>query len=113
MRTAFAAKAAYKASSAASALEVERRDASASASKLRCDEGLGGKTQHLQWRVQSVHRGARRLRLETCSVWEKQAPFGEKHAPFLGNACSAFGMSWLRLVRNMLRFWETHAPLLG
>ena len=29
--------------------------------------------------------------------------FNKKHAPFLGNACSVFGMSTLRLVRNMLR----------
>ena len=41
------------------------RDAGVTASKLRCDEGLGGETQqgicylgvHLQWRVQPVHRG--------------------------------------------------------
>ena len=45
--------------------------------------------------------------------WDEQAPFGEKHAPFLGKACSVFGMSRLRLVRNMLRFWEKHAPFLG
>ena len=44
---------------------LERRDAGVTASKLRCDEGLGGETQqgigylgvHLQWRVQPVHRG--------------------------------------------------------
>ena len=44
----------------------ERRDAGVPASKLRCDEGLDGKTQqgvcylgvHLQWRVQPVHRAA-------------------------------------------------------
>ena len=44
---------------------LERRDACIPASKLRCDEGLGGETQqdisylgvHLQWPVQPVHRG--------------------------------------------------------
>ena len=44
---------------------MERRDAGVPASKLRCDEGLGGETQqgicyfgvYLQRRVQSVHRG--------------------------------------------------------
>ena len=42
---------------------LERRDAGVTASKLRCDEGLGGETQqgicyfgvYLQWK--SVHRG--------------------------------------------------------
>ena len=32
--------------------------------------------------------------------WDEQAPFGEKHAPFLGKACSVFGMSRLRLVKK-------------
>ena len=44
---------------------LERRDAGVPASKLRCDEGLGGETQqgicylgvYLQRRVQPVHRG--------------------------------------------------------
>ena len=44
---------------------LERRDAGTEASKLRCDEGLGGETQqgicylgvYLQRRVQPVHRG--------------------------------------------------------
>ena len=44
---------------------LERRDAGVTASKLRCDEGLGGETQqgicyfgvYLQRRVQPVHRG--------------------------------------------------------
>ena len=44
---------------------LERQDAGVPASKLRCDEGLGGETQqgicylgvHLQRRVQPVHRG--------------------------------------------------------
>ena len=44
---------------------LERRDAGIPASKLRCDEGLGGETQqcicylgvHLQWCVQPVHCG--------------------------------------------------------
>ena len=44
---------------AASRRRLERRDAGVPASKLRCDEGLGGEAQHvyLQRRVQSVHRG--------------------------------------------------------
>ena len=49
----------------AAKLHFERRDAGVPASKLRCDEGLGGKTQqgichlgvYLQRRVQPVHRG--------------------------------------------------------
>ena len=44
---------------------LERRDAGVPASKLRCDEGLGGEAQqricylgvYLQRRVQAVHRG--------------------------------------------------------
>ena len=56
-----AAFVAYEASSAASALEAW----SAAASKLRCDEGLGGEAQqricylriYVQRRVQPVHRG--------------------------------------------------------
>ena len=44
---------------------LERRDAGVTASKLRCDEGLGGETQqgicyfgvYFQRRVQPVHRG--------------------------------------------------------
>ena len=55
---------ACEASSVASALEAERRDAGVPASKLRCDEGLGGKAQqgicylcvYVQRRVQPVHR---------------------------------------------------------
>ena len=61
-----AAFVAYEASSDVSALPpLERRDAGVPASKLRCDEDLGGETQqgvsylgvYLQWSVQSVHRG--------------------------------------------------------
>ena len=61
-----AAFVAYEASSVASALAPwSARDAGVPASKLRCDEGLGGEAQqricylriYVQRRVQPVHRG--------------------------------------------------------